>query len=261
MNRYLVVTALTAASVTSTAQAFVVDCRWTYNLSTSGAFTPMPLGGLQNHDPSANPFVRLRLEFQVSGAGADGGFIGWNVGTLLAEGDCCESLARTEFPRRAPFNFLPNGNGASNPPMEPVPCGATIMGIDATQGFQTPIWECAPDGTPLPMPLPAIRGLSSFVSVYEVTLNLRAGVGTATVTAGGNALAASQWFTIGEPTPPDCGDPLDPLDDVPGSVVYAPTTPPPMAFTCIAQINCIPTPGGAAMLAVGGGLVMRRRRR
>lgn len=259
MKHLLAITVLTVAGVAVGAHAFVVDCRWTYETTNGNNFLPLPLGGL-NVDPTTQPFVRLRLSFQVtdgSPSDAAGGFIGWNFGTLLASGDCCESLARTPG-RRAPFNFIPTGNGV--PVADPVPCDTTITGIDATLGFQNLAWGCAPDGAPLPMPVPVVRGLGSFVSVYDVTLNLRPGLGSASVTAGGNSVVSSQWFTVGAAVPPDCGDPADPLDDIPGSVIYAPTTAAPVPFVCVAQVNCIPAAPSACLFALGM-LTIRRRQR
>lgn len=256
------VTILSTAIIAGTAlsaQAFVVNCQWSYNLATSGgSFASLPLAGL-NLDPSSNPTVRLRLGFQVTGPGADGGFVGWNVGTLIAAGDCCQSLTRTNG-RRTPFNFLPNGNG--QPTADPVPCGQPITGIDAVLGLQTLPWVCDPAGNPLTMPTPVIRGLSPqpFVDVYEVTLRLQVGTGVANVTASGNAIASTHWGIVGSATPPDCGDPSDPADDVPGSVTYAPATAAPVAFTCVALVNCVPGPGSAALLGMGMLVCARRRR-
>lgn len=74
---------------------------------------------------------------------------------------------------------------------------------------------------------------------------------------GGNLIAATEWRFVGNPLPPDCGDPDDPNDNTPGQVVYAPFPTPPTSFT--AALRVIPAPGSMALLGVAF-LGVRRRR-
>ena len=84
-----------------------------------------------------------------------------------------------------------------------------------------------------------------------------------TITASGNLIAASGWGVVGTPVPPNNnGTPLDPSDDTPGDITYAPQPLPPQSFLLpplVLEIQ-VPGPTSAAVLlpAVIG---LRRRRR
>jgi hypothetical protein len=176
-----------------------------------------------------------------------GGFLAWNQGTLTTT-----SGINTRTPGRLlPFTLAPpNGNGLplSDPFIE-------LAGIDAARGEQLVPWLCAPDGQVPPMPPPDVLGLNAFVSVFEFTTVVN---GPNQVVAAGHLLVGAQWF-LGSSQPPDCGDPSDPSDDMPGFVMYLPNAVFPGAqFSC--NLNVVPAPG-MAMLVGAGALAISRRRR
>jgi len=129
--------------------------------------------------------------------------------------------------------------------------------IDNTLGLQVPSWPAGSD--PDTPPQPIIRGLNTFVSVYEITLSTAVPYlyPIAAITYGGNMIAASEWRTVGTPNPP--------TPDEPGQITYVPLPLPPVVFSRTLQVHIFPeapTPGSAAGLVIfGAGLVLRRRRR
>ena len=131
------------------------------------------------------------------------------------------------------------------------------MGVDASIGSQSPEWVCDAAGNPMPQPLAVVRGLNTFVSLYEFTIDPAPGAVAYEVAASGNLVAATQWLTVGSPTPTDCSDPTNPM---PGSITYAPFPTAPETFECALMVNCVPSPG-AGMLAAAGALLAGRRRR
>jgi uncharacterized protein (TIGR03382 family) len=153
-------------------------------------------------------------------------------------GDSANSNETRTNGRITPWNFAPNGNG--------VPAGDpfdALTGIDNTLGTQSPPW---PDG---PRPAATVRGLNTFVSTYEITIDPADGFSSYTIDFGGNVLAASAWNVIQE-NPPEDGEP--------GTVVYAPNPTAAVPFT--ATLNVVPVPGAAALLGLGGLVALRRRR-
>jgi len=260
----LVVVAGAAAS----ANALTFECRWVERIGT----TDNVIGGngstVDFGDGNAH---RLRLQFRVvddaSGPAPAGGFIGWNVGTLAISGAAGNSEDRRTNGRIAPWNFAAQPTANGNPPTAGPLGSGDLPGtdfsgwteIDSTVGTQSPAWTCDAAGNPNPMPAALVRGRGAFVSLYEITTDPGAGALDYSITAGGNLIAATEWRFVGTPNPPDCGDPADPLDDVAGSVTYAPFPTDPVPFTCVLNIR-IPAPGAAALLGLGGLIAIRRRR-
>jgi hypothetical protein len=200
--------------------------------------------------------IRLRIQFCVvdnaAGPAPAGGFIGWNLGALSLNNG--QTGSRTPG-RLSPFDFAPDPPGNGVPSADPF---TSLTDIDNTLGIQSPPWVCNPDGTIPPQPGPVIRGRNTFVSTFEFSTVIST-VFDFTANFSGNLIAATGWNTI-ECTPPDCGDPADPSDDIPGTCLYVPVTLPPQTFSdCVRLIN-IPAPS-AALLCFPGWLAVRRRRR
>jgi hypothetical protein len=159
--------------------------------------------------------------------------------------------------RITPFNSTPSPPGDGLPEADP---WISLATIDATLGTQTRPWICTPppDQQPLPMPQPTVRGLNTFLSVFEITIDVNLGWTPFEITVGGSGLAAMQWRTVGTPIPPDCGNPNIPGDDVPGSITYEPVLAPSVALQGLLRI--IPAPGSAALVAIAALGTLRRRR-
>jgi hypothetical protein len=196
---------------------------------------------------------RIRIQFGVfddaDGAAPPGGYIGWNIGTLATT----DGINTRTPGRLSPFNFAPNPPGNGIPSADPF---GVLTAIDNTLGTQSPVWGCGPDGLPLPMPPPTIRGLNTFVSTFEFTT--RAPQRAYMITLGGHTVSASGWGIIGTPTPPDCPYPPGGCD-FPATVTYAPMTLPPAPITATLLI-VVPSPGIGAMLWIASVLAARRKR-
>lgn len=247
----------------SQASAFEFRCRFVERVAGIDVLLPdSPLGPGSYIDASDLSPRRIRLQFGVfddaAGAAPAGGLVGWNAGMLCVDG--CMGMPvpppgnsdDSIVGRIAPFTFAPNG-----PQPGPFEC---IDGIDSTVGAQSPPWTCNPDGSVPPQPPAVVRGINSYVSLFEFIIDPNPGFDPYTVHATGNLIAATEWRTVGSPIPPDCGDPSDPSDDLPGMVTYAPFPTAPRAFECRLYVNCVPTPGSAAMVGLGAIALVRRRR-
>ena len=207
----------------SSASAWTFDFRFVQRVGNTDI--PLANGSIFNATPGAP--VRLRIQFGVfddgGGAAPAGGFVWWNNGTIV------DSFAHhnTRPPGRLPpFNFSAVGNGTP-----PVPSGEpfqSISQISADFLSQAPSWLLDSNGNPLPMPQPQVRGLNAFVSVFEITTT--PGLSNYTLTVDGDLVAASSW-SVFSATPPDNNNtPLDPSDDIPGSVAYNAALLPPQSF-------------------------------
>lgn len=215
-------------------------------------------------DASSTEPRRIRVQFGVfdddAGPAPAGGFIGWNVGSIVVSGSADNSAERRTRGRIPPFNFS-RGLNADGVPWLP-PGGdidfQMLTDIDATVGTQAPFWPCDPAGTPAPMPPAAVHALNDFASLFEITIDPRAGGESYTVTISGNLIAATEWRVVGSPIPPDCGDPSDPNDNTPGLVVYAPAPTPPESVDRALSV-VVPAPGGVLLGACGLVAFVRRR--
>lgn len=263
--RSLIALAVVAGAAAS-ANALTFECRFVEQTGpAAGNFVVLPgntitdagIGGPLNHR-------RIRLQFRVvddaSGPAPAGGFVGENVGTLTVSGPVTNSNETRTPGRLNPFAFAAGVNSNGNPPLPGGDPFTMLTDLDNTQGTQGPLWQCNPDGSIPAQPPAVVRGRNTFVSIFEFTIDPIAGAESYTVTAGGMLIAATSWLTVGNPTPPDCGDPDDTGDDQVGSITYAPFPTDPVPFTCVLNVNIIPAPGAAALLGLGGLLVARRRR-
>jgi len=247
------------AGAATTADAFEIRTRFVERVGNADLVLSSNLIDIST--PGAR---RVRVQYGVfdnqNGAAPAGGFVGWNVGSLQVSGPG-NLASETRTPGRlSPFNFASGPNSNGNPPLPGGDPFNMLTEIDATLGTQSPIWQCNAAGVALPQPPAVIRGHNTFVSVFEFTID-PVSPGAYTITTGGNLIAATEWRTVGTPTPPDCGDPADPADDVPGAVTYAPFPTTPQAFTGVLNVQIfVPAPGAGALLGLGG-LVLARRRR
>lgn len=211
------------------------------------------------------PPRRVRVQFGVfddpTGPAPAGGFVGWNVGTIEVSGSRSNAVVTRTPGRLAPFNFFGGQNANGNPPLPGGDPFVSLSEIDATLGLQTPLWNgCDAGGNPVPPPPPVVRGLNSFVSVYEISVAARFQYFHYDLNFGGNLIGATEWRTVGTPIPPNCDDPENPE---PGSVTYAPFPTSPVSLDCTLHILSydVPGPGAAAALAACAGLTLLPRRR
>jgi hypothetical protein len=249
------------AGAAVSANAFEFRCRWVERVGSTdtviggdgATFTVTP-GSTHN----------IRLQFGVfddgTSAAPAGGYVGWNVGTLDVSGAAGNSSNTRSPGRLSPFNFAAQPDANGNPPLPGGDPFTHLTAIDNTLGTQSPIWQGCVDtdgdgipDTPTPAPAANVRGRNTFVSTYAITTATNAGTTNYSITAGGNLIAASEWRTVGTPTPPDCdtGDP--------GAITYAPFPTDPVAFTCTLNI-VVPAPGALALMGLGGLIAARRRR-
>jgi hypothetical protein len=235
---------LAVAGVAASANAFEYRVRFVERVGTTD--TVLDGNTIEYADQASTAARRIRVQFGVfddaAGAAPAGGFLGWNVGTVTVNGGAGNSDESRTNGRITPWNFAPNGNG--NPAADPF---EALTGIDNTLGTQSPPW---PDGSP--RPAATIRGLNTYVSTYEITINPTDGTAESyTIDFGGNVLAAIAWNIIQE-NPPEEGNP--------GTIVYAPNPTQPSPFTATLNVRIIPAPGAAALLGLGGLVALRRRR-
>mgnify|MGYP000393562440 CR=1 FL=1 len=258
MNRTVFVALAAGALASSSASAFEFRTRFVRRMGNIDTPTTDQL------HLTSGEVARVRIQFGVfdsaSGPAPEGGFIGWNVGTLAVSGLSEFSDAYRTPGRLAPFNFATGPNSNGNPPAPAGDPFITLTDIDSTLGTQSPIWTgCDADGNPTPQPAPVIRGLNTFVSVYEITVVGHVQYMDFTVNLGGNAIAAQNWREVGTPIPPNCDDPQNPE---PGFVTYGPFPLAPVAVSnsLFVHIEDVPGAGSAVTLLAGLSLLSRRHR-
>jgi MYXO-CTERM domain-containing protein len=192
---------------------------------------------------------RVRVQFGVfddaTGPAPAGGYVGWNVGSISVQGGPANSNESRTPGRLAPFTFAPAAGGANGvPAADPL---EEITNIDNTLGTQAAIWRFGE-----PMPLPIIRGLNTFISTYEITVDPVLGPDY-TIDFAGNLIAALEWRTVGDPTPPK-----GPKEA--GNVTYAPFADVPRSFSATLVVRTTPSPGAVSLLSLGVLAALRRRR-
>ncbi len=226
--------AVTAASfaLSASCHAWHFQARFVQRIGNSDVLINNGLSIPQNEP------TRIRLQFGVfddaSSPAPAGGFLGWNVGFLSITGiqQPTRAGAHRTPGRLAPFTFSNQPNANGNPPLPGGNPFGSLTSIDNTIGIQSPAWTgCDEFGNPSPQPQPISRGINSFVSLYEVTLTPLDYYLVFNLNFQGNFIAATSWGTVGTPNPPDCGDPDDPSDDLPGNVTYAPFALPGQQFS------------------------------
>lgn len=259
-SRAAVACALIALFVAERAHAWEFRLRFVERVGNQS----IPLPFTTHFDASDLSPHRLRLEFGVfdndAGPAPAGGFIGWNVGTVAVGGPEDNSDERRTPGRIAPFNFAAHPGSNGNPPLPQGDPFTMLSDIDATLGTQSRNWFCDLDGEPLPMPQALVRGLNTYVSVYEITIDPRDAAASYTLAFTGNLIAATEWRVIGNPVPPECPeDPNDPTDPPPSNVIYAPLTTPPHPFSHTLTI-IVPGPASVGVLGVFACRSGRRRR-
>lgn len=210
------------------------------------------------HAPYPNTPVRIRLQIGVfddaNGPAPAGGMLGWNTGTLNTSGTASTFTRRRTPGRLTPFTFSMSPNANGNPPNDPF---IVLSEIDNTLGTQSPPWPAGSD--PDSPPQPFIRGLNTFVSIYEITISTSSTLErpTAILRFGGNLIAAREWRSVGTPNPP--------TPEEPGEITYAPFPLAPVPFDRQLTVQIFPdgpTPGtGVIFLAAIGSMTGSRRRR
>jgi hypothetical protein len=179
---------------------------------------------------------RIRIEIGVfddsEGTAPDGGFVGWNIGTLVATGG-----TNSRTPGCLPQFVIFPRCGCRPLPACPDPF-TNLDTLDMTLGTQSPMWTCTAGGSPRPQPGPIIRGRNEYMQMFEFTTLV--GASSYTVTAAGNLIAALEWRPVGTPMPPDCGAPGDPNDDEPGLITLAPFATTPEPFTSVLTVSASP---------------------
>lgn len=241
--------------------AFEVRCRFVERIGN----TDVVLSG--NHiDVTPGIARNMRIQFGVfddaAGAAPAGGLVGWSAGTLAVSGPVDNSDERRNPGRLSPWNFsqFPTANG--NPPLPGGDPFTMLTEIDAGIGSQSPLWLCDPQGNVPPQPTPVVRGRNTFISVYAFQIQPRSAAPVNyTVTAGGFVQSTSAWNIVGTPQPPDCGDPNDPSDDIPGSITYAPAIGIPQSFTSVLVVHTNPAPTSGVFLLMSASTLACRRRR
>lgn len=214
-------------------------------------------------DASDGGVRNIRVQFGVfndaDGPAPDGGFEGWNLGTITVSGPADNSDERRNNGRIAPFNFGGGPNANGNPPLPGGDPFTTLTEIDSILGTQSPVWVCEPDGTLPPPPPAVVRGRNTFISVYAFSIDPAPGATTYEITLGGNLIGVMQWQFIGTPGPPVCPTPDNP-EGIPGSVSYAPFPTEARAFSSTLTV-IVPSPSGATLSIVAGVAALRRRRK
>lgn len=179
--------------------------------------------------PASGTTIRVRLQLGVfddnAGPAPTGGLLGWTAGVQSA----LEGGVFTRTPGRLlPFAACGSPQCNGQPLVDPF---TSISGIDATVALQTLRWECEGPGRPAPLPVPVVRAVNSYVSVWEFSV-LVSGAGPVRTSFAGNLYAASSWRQVGQAIPPDCSNPQAP---VAGSVTFVPVPLAPIGFTCTLQ--------------------------
>jgi hypothetical protein len=223
-SRLLAGVALTALPASS-ASAWEIRARWVERIGNQDVV-------LQNNQINFNYFGhRVRLQLGVfdnaAGPAPAGGIYGmldvtYNGPHVLATrtpgriGPFANALGSNGTPATDPFQYLTNINAALDP-------------VNVT-------WNCF-GGLPVPIPTPTIRGLNTFVSVWEIRLQYTAEIwcGEPQITMSGNGVAASSWAVSGTPVPPTC----EPTP-IPGTVTYTATTLPPVPFSATLHVHVHP---------------------
>lgn len=253
----LALSALSLLAVCGSANAFEFRCRFVERVANQDIV-------INGNQVAVTPGVtrNIRIQFGVfdnaSGPAPAGGFVGWNLGSLTVSGEHNNSTQQRNPGRMAPFTFSPHPNANGNPPAPEGDPFTMLTEIDATLGTQSPAWVCDAQGQAPPQPGARMRGVNTYVSVYA--FSLETGDVTYSLIASGNLTGASAWQAVGTPLAPDCGDPLDPSDDVAGSVTYAPMPTAPRAFSCILEVVA-PSPGTGATFGIVVLITAARRRR
>jgi hypothetical protein len=191
---------------------------------------------------------RIAIQFGVfddtAGPAPEGGFLAWNSGSIAVSGPEDNSDESRTPGRLAPFRQGPVPEGNGDPSGDPF---TALTGIHASLGAQSFMWMFGN-----PMPAPVIRGLNTFVSVYEITIDPREGATNYDITFSGDLLAASQWQVVGTPVPPTS-------PENPGSVNYEPIPTDPLPFSLTLHV-VVPAPAGAFMMIPLAATALRRRR-
>lgn len=203
--------------------------------------------------------TRVRLQIGMfdddSGPAPAGGLVGMVDGVIEVLGDPNNSDETRTPGRLAPFNQSNDPPDNGDPPLPGGDPFTVLTEINARFMLQAHPWLCGPDGQPLPMPQPTVRGLNSFVSIYEITVD-PADVGSVdyAIRFSGSLVATTEWIFLHTPVPPECDPPT------PGFVTYVPLLPNDFGGFQSDLTVLVPAPGALCVGAPLWILALRRRR-
>lgn len=202
--------------------------------------------------------IQMGVFDDAAGAAPVGGFLGWATNGRIGVGGAIDNSDERRNPGRlAPFNWSTRSDANGVPELPGGDPFTDLNSIDATAGIQGIPWFCGPDGQPLPMPTPVIRGINNFVSVFAFSIDPAPFGYSYSITAQGGLFAVTRWDVFQPSTTvPDCSDPDNPVT---GFVSYLPIPTPSLLFTSTLRVT-VPSPTGG-VLACGALLLSIRRRR
>ncbi len=243
--------------VASSAQAWEFRSRFIERVGVTDVLLPN-----NTIDASDGRTRTIRVQFGVfddaDGPAPAGGFTGWNAGFLTVSGPEDNSNEYRTPGRIAPFNH--GGPEQVIPQGLPTSPFTELQFIDARLFDQTPMWNCNPDGSVPPMPLPVARGINTFISIYSFSITPNPGAVNYTVSAQGELHAAASWTLFGTPVPPSLPPGgVWPNDCVPGHVVYTQSGVETRLFQNTLTV-IVPSPAPLAILLISTTALCHRRR-
>ena len=142
MNKLALVGLLSVAGVASSASAYEIRCRFVERVGSVDV--PLQSNVIDATDHGVH---NIRIQFGVfddaDGPAPDGGFVGWNVGTMTVSGSANNSDERRNSGRLSPWNFAAGPNSNGNPPLPGGDPFQMLTEIDATLGTQSRPWLCS----------------------------------------------------------------------------------------------------------------------
>ena len=145
MKRHACMLAASVVFVSVPAGAWIIECRFVERIGDVDVVLP-------DNTITVRPRSthRYRIQFRVvpQANDAQGGFIGWNRGTVVASGGVNTRTGRkpNPLPRETilPFIFAPKPPGEGLPSTDPF---LMLTDVDCRVGTASPIWVCNSDGT------------------------------------------------------------------------------------------------------------------
>ncbi|MBC7773629.1 MAG: hypothetical protein H7210_14130 [Pyrinomonadaceae bacterium] len=224
------------ALVASLSQAHTIEYRIVERIGNTDHV--LPSNTIRVRPGSAH---RFRVQCRVIPSGPSdvrAGILGWNTGTIVTTGGINTRTGQSPNPsprgRIPPFTFAQGPGSEGFPAIDPF---TSLDLIDAVVGIRTAEWVCGGDGLPTSQPEPAPYGRGDFVSTYEFTSV--ATPATYTITIAGQMIAGSHYLPV-NCSPPDCGDPGTPDDDVTTNCIFGviATTPEPFSMQLTIEPLC-----------------------
>lgn len=240
---------LVLAGFTSAANAYEYRTRFVERVGSADRVISGNLITVSDGAPTPVRFQVGVFDDEASAAPA-GGLLGWNAGRIAVNSNAFSHSHETRTPGRlGPWNAARSPNANGNPPIADGGDPFNVLTeIGAFQGTQARPW---PDGERPPV---VVRGLNTYASLYEITIDPAEPFWMYSIEFGGDLLAIDEWVAVND-------DPPDPDEGTPGTVIYAPFPTRATAFETSLFVQYIPSPSSAALLGLGGVIAIRRRRR